>query len=468
MSWPKGSVTAPTFADQLHYFFADNRTALVAAAGLIVLLAYYLLVWSAVGRDPAPGPIMVRYEPPQGLSPAGMRFLARMGFDQTTFAAATLNLAVKRFLTIRHDAGGYTLVRVPGAKLENIAGLAAEERVLARRLLDSAAEVDLSAANYKVVQAATKATRETLRAAEEKIYFLTNSRYVLPGLALSAAALGAAMFSLPGQQIAISAFMSVWLTGWSAGVFALTAAAVAGWRKYFADGSSTAMLGALLISLFGLPFWGGEIFGLYTLIHGGSAWFAILLAVLVGTNILFHYLLKAPTRAGRALLDQVEGFKQYFLAVERDPMQRLSEPEITPERFEKYLPYAVALGVEKAWSARFAAALAQAGKPQAQLFAHLVPGKRFQLTRRRRIRLGSGNDAFQRSSVRIERPGLKLGRRRWRQFRRRWWWRWRWRLVARKQVRRRFRSCRLSGAVRIPRARTRGYPGRTSHRPLPD
>jgi uncharacterized membrane protein len=39
---------------------------------------------------------------------------------------------------------------------------------------------------------------------------------------------------------------------------------------------------------------------------------------------------------------------------------------VTPELFEKYLPYAVALGVEKAWSARFASALAQAGKPEAE------------------------------------------------------------------------------------------------------
>jgi uncharacterized membrane protein len=101
------------------------------------------------------------------------------------------------------------------------------------------------------------------------------------------------------------------------------------------------------------------------LIRSGSVWFAVLLAALIGANILFHYLMKAPTRTGRALLDQVEGFKQYFLAVERDPLQRLSEPEVTPELFEKYLPYAVALGVEKAWSARFAAALAQAGKAPA-------------------------------------------------------------------------------------------------------
>jgi uncharacterized membrane protein len=156
--------------------------------------------------------------------------------------------------------------------------------------------------------------------------------------------------------------MSVWLTGWSVGVFALSVGVLAAWRGVFSDGSAKSLGAAIVITLFSLPFWAGEIFGLGMLIQGGSVWLAVLLAALVGTNILFHYLLKAPTRAGRALLDEVEGFKQYFLAVERDPMERLNGRELTPELFEKYLPYAMALGVEQAWSDRFAAALAEAGQ----------------------------------------------------------------------------------------------------------
>ena len=361
VGWPKGVVAPPAFAERLQFFFGDNRTALIALAGWAALLLYYAAIWSQVGRDPAPGPIVVRYEPPPGLSPAGMRYLVRMGFDQTTFAVATLSLAVKRFLTIRHDGVSYTLVRNPGAS----PALAPEERALAKHLLDSSSQIDLSKANYKVVQSALQATRQSLKLAKEKTYFLTNRRYIVPGLVLSALALLAAMLSLPGQQLAISAFMSVWLTGWSVGVFVLTVAAIAAWRGAVSDGSAKSLVGATVLTVFGLPFWAGELFGLGMLIREGSVWFAVLLLTLVGTNIVFHYLLKAPTRAGRALLDQVEGFKQYFLAVERDPMERLGKRELTPELFEKYLPYAIALGVEKAWSSRFAAALAQAGQAPA-------------------------------------------------------------------------------------------------------
>lgn len=359
VSWPKGVVTAPSFEDKARYFFADNRTALVGAAGLIVLLAYYLLVWSSVGRDPAAGPIMVRYEPPPGLSPAGMRYLTRMGFDQTAFVVATVSLAVKRYLTIRHDGKFYTLVRNDGAS----PALTPEEKALAKNLLNAWPQIQLSQTNRKEVRAASQAVKAALKLAQEKIHFFANRRYVLPGLGLSALVMLAAMISLPGGQLAVSAFMGVWLTGWSVGVFALTVAALAAWRSAVAEASGKSLLAAGFLTLFSLPFWAGEILGMTMLVRDGSAWFAMLLLTLVGTNILFHYLLKAPTLAGRALLDQVEGFKQYFLAVEKNPMERLGRHELTPEVFEKYLPYAMALGVEKAWSSAFSAALAQAGQP---------------------------------------------------------------------------------------------------------
>jgi uncharacterized membrane protein YgcG len=182
---------------------------------------------------------------------------------------------------------------------------------------------------------------------------------------------------LPGQQSAISAFLGIWLTMWSAGVSAMVIIVARLWKQVLTSssmqtltsGSKTGIsmkglsaLGAGGLTMFALPFLGGEIFGLAMLLRFGSPWFVFLLAALVGTNVWFHYLLKAPTLAGRALMDQVEGFKRYFMAVERDPMQRLEGPEVTPELFDKLLPYAVALDAEQAWSKRFAAALQRAGQ----------------------------------------------------------------------------------------------------------
>ncbi len=49
----------------------------------------------------------------------------------------------------------------------------------------------------------------------------------------------------------------------------------------------------------------------------------------------------------------VEGFKLYLNVVEKDRIAFTDAPEKTPERFNKLLPYAIALGVEKQWAKQF-------------------------------------------------------------------------------------------------------------------
>ena len=77
-------------------------------------------------------------------------------------------------------------------------------------------------------------------------------------------------------------------------------------------------------------------------------------------NLVFHKLLRAPTISGRKLLDQVEGFRMYMKTAEEERLKILNPPEKTPELFEKYLPYALALDCENEWNAKFAAVLAAA------------------------------------------------------------------------------------------------------------
>jgi uncharacterized membrane protein len=59
-------------------------------------------------------------------------------------------------------------------------------------------------------------------------------------------------------------------------------------------------------------------------------------------------------------MDQVEGFKMYLSVAEQDRLNMLNPPEKTPQLFEKYLPYALALNVENEWSEQFAEVLAKA------------------------------------------------------------------------------------------------------------
>jgi len=69
---------------------------------------------------------------------------------------------------------------------------------------------------------------------------------------------------------------------------------------------------------------------------------------------LFAFLMRAPTPAGRMIMDEIEGLKMYLDTAEQDRLERMRSPALTPEVFEAFLPYAYALGVENNWCQRFA------------------------------------------------------------------------------------------------------------------
>jgi len=86
---------------------------------------------------------------------------------------------------------------------------------------------------------------------------------------------------------------------------------------------------------------------------GPPVW--ILFAVLsVVMHLAFVFLMRAPTPAGRLIMDEIEGFKMYLDTAERDRLDRMQSPQLTPEVFETFLPFAFALGVENNWCDQFA------------------------------------------------------------------------------------------------------------------
>jgi uncharacterized membrane protein YgcG len=361
VSWPKGFIAEPTREMKIHWFLEDNLSTLVGLAGLLVLFGYYFVAWLWVGRDPAKGVIMPLYEPPEAFSPAAVRYVTEMGFDHRTFAAAILNMAVKRYLTIQENDGVYTLVRGKADK----GRLSPEEKAVADKLFAADDRIELRNTNHARVSLGIEALKTWLRLNLEKHYFLTNRRYLIPGLIGSALLLVIVALSAPGEQKIIAGFMTVWLTGWSVGVFFLVSQVIRAWRdvRSGSTGQRIASAGAAtFITLFSLPFIAGEIFGIVMLGVATSAAVIVILLLAAGTNFLFHYLLKAPTRAGRGLLDKIEGFKMFLAATEQDRMNVLYPPMRTPELFEKYLPYALALGVEQEWSEQFSEILAYAAQ----------------------------------------------------------------------------------------------------------
>ena len=357
VSWPIGFIDRPSDTQKAFYFISDNSAAIVGVIGLIALLLYYLYVWSKVGRDPEKGVIVPQYEPPRGLSPAGARYVMRFGYDDKVFTAAVVNMAVKGGITIEEDANKDYTLRTTGHAADFTPGEHALEKKLFRN--GRSKSIDLERKNHKRLQEAQKALQSKLRNEFEKTYFVRNTSYFYPGVLISLVALGA--LALAADEPAIAAFVTVWLAGWTVGVYFLARQCWRSWKAVFATGSVSALAGALFSTLFAIPFFGGEIMGLVFYATAASVGGAAMLLAMQGLNVLFYHLLKAPTLLGRSLMDQIEGFKLYLSVAEQDRMNMLNPPERTPELFERYLPYALALDVEQQWAENFSDVLSAAG-----------------------------------------------------------------------------------------------------------
>jgi hypothetical protein len=81
------------------------------------------------------------------------------------------------------------------------------------------------------------------------------------------------------------------------------------------------------------------------------------------TIAFFAAIMGRRTLVSQALMDEVAGFTDYLETAEKDDLNLRNPPEKTPELFEAYLPYALALGVEQAWSEQFADVLGSLREP---------------------------------------------------------------------------------------------------------
>lgn len=359
VTWPKGLVVEPSKSDRAGYMLRDYPGIWMGLVGLLGLFAYYYWAWVRVGRDPETGVIIPLYEPPAGLSPAAIRFIIKRGFDNDAFAAAVVNLAVKGALTIKDSEKNYVLTKTSGGQPLKAPLSKGEAEIMKSLFSGSKSSIKLERKNHVRIRGAISALKLLLRKEFDQIYFLNNRKYLIPGAILSVITL--VLLIVFSQNIAVGAFLGLWLSGWSVGVIVL---GVRAWRAWQGarKGSIVAVIGALFATFFFIPFLGAEVVVLGVLAKTVPFGGILMIALLVGLNICFFHLLEAPTVRGRATMDQIEGLKLYMAVAEKDRMNLLNPPEQTPQLFEKLLPYALAMGVEQAWSEQFAGVLERAAQ----------------------------------------------------------------------------------------------------------
>ncbi len=382
----KGYVREPSLIERLSRAVADNLGPLAAFLGLVVIVLYFLIQWHRVGRDPEAGVVIPLFQAPAGLSPAATGYVwaaARgRGFGNTkAFTVALTSLAIKGRLTIDEDGSTYTVTRQPAkASAEK---LPPGEAAVMKSMFPGDQESTVIKPKYTAaISTAVGRIGQVLRREYDKLYFRHNMGFWILGVLLAVASVVGGLLIQAGN---LDLLPFIGLGGFFGIVFTIPVVLIA--RQILlqlvaaARGESQLSGGTVIMMFFIIPFMLPGLGALYFTYDAFGLPLALLAIAHLANLMLFWFLLKAPTRLGRDMLDQIEGYLLYLTVAEKDRLNMLTaEPEMTVDLFEYHLPYAMALGVEEKWTARFTASASAAAKEaavqrqQRWYHAHDTPG----------------------------------------------------------------------------------------------
>ena len=351
--WQKGIVAPPSTSRQAGYWITDNLLIVFAVIGSALLAGYYAFAWTRVGRDPAGGTVIPLFAPPEGMSPAAVRYVDQMGFDDRGFTAAIINLGVNGHLRIVGDGAASTLARSTGGR-----AVAAEEQALAASLFRTGQTVRLVQSNHEVLGSAKGALKASLDSAYLGKLFANNYGWSVGGLLLLVLLVAVLVITAsagyryaPAGGLIASLLVPLPVVMIGAAMLNIGLQRAVGGLWYTIGGA--ALLG--LSTALGLLWFGALAPGIAHLLVPIA-----LFAIAAVTGVAFQWL-KAPSVAGRKTMDDIDGFRLYLGTAEEDRLNQMQSPDKTPELFERFLPYAVALDVQNVWAKRFTGVLAAAG-----------------------------------------------------------------------------------------------------------
>jgi hypothetical protein len=293
VGWDKGLVPEPTRADKVAGFLGANWP---LALPIPVLLGM-LFLWTRRGRDPRRLPISVQYEPPPGLTPAEAGTLTDESADMRDITATIVDLAVRGHL------------RIEEREESKLFGLVKDREFVFRRTEPEQPAQPLKSYESAVLEGIFKDGAREVELSDLKNEFYKNLGNIKSGI----------MDRLVQQ-----------------GLYARRPDHVRG--RWIGLGGALAFIiamgGGALASEIGLA--------PVSVVVAGIA--IGLIVVIIG------YHMPARTVAGARTLEKVLGFAEFLERVDKERFETVVK---TPEMFERYLPYAMAFGVEKKWAAAF-------------------------------------------------------------------------------------------------------------------
>lgn len=334
----KGVLQKDAFLQKIQFY---RYILYVLVAVLLAMVIYYAWkIWDESGRDPEARPLR-QFTPPEGLSPAQVRYIWRMGDDAKHFPLVICSLAMKGAIRITEEKKLLSRVFVLD-KLPPSQPLAKEEQSLWDAL---PYQLKITKQyNPEVLSLARTVSNRLANIHKKNPVFATNFQLSLP-VNIPILSFLATLFA--SESLAAVLVYSVIICiftisvrsapyKWALRVVAILIPLIAGLAPAPEVTGRPVLFCMLLISIVYVP---------------AAAYFEI-------------KLMPAYTVEGRKIMDQIEGFREYLSIAEKFRVLE-SQPADAQKIFCDYLPYAIALDVENKWIKTFEKILGSAALTQA-------------------------------------------------------------------------------------------------------
>src|SRR6266851_3869047 len=294
VGWDKGFVHEPTVADKLYLFVRSNWPLVLP----LLVFGVVFWLWYTRGRDPRLRPIAAQYAPPEELTPGEAGTLVDNQAAMRDVTATLVDLAVRGFILIEEK------------KKEHMMGLWSDKEYVFHLRKKREEWNDLKPHEVELLDGMfSGGADETVELSELQNKFYKNIPAIRDCIFTSLVAHG---YYLHRPDKVRGAYLG--------------GAVVLGVVSVFLAGGAANVLG-----MAPLPF-----------IVAGIASAAIVFG--------FGWFMPARTDAGTRALEGVLGFEDFLAHVEEDRFERTIK---TPQMFEKFLPFAMAMAVEKKWVTAF-------------------------------------------------------------------------------------------------------------------
>ncbi|WP_411895246.1 DUF2207 domain-containing protein [Winogradskyella sp. A2] len=295
LGFSKGSVTEPPPPPPPTWFQKFGALLLSAFISL-ALLFYYGYTWLRFGIDPKKPTVIPQWDIPHSMSPASVGMLDKRRYHGDLITGTIINLAVKGYLKIEEKTQDYVFGLFKSQTFiihklkEDTGNLKAEEKVLFSKLFADTDQLKLEGKYDSDVKSAVTAYRKSLKNQHHSfIYEGFNYKFWL-----------LPFFTIVAYVVAFVILVSEYFEGDNDGVI-----------------------------------------------------FAVFLALNIIFFLIYQYLIRKPSIEKLKLKSTIDGFKLYMSAAEDKQIAHFNPPDLTPEIFEKLLPYAIVLGAEDVWGAKF-------------------------------------------------------------------------------------------------------------------